>query len=226
MNICLIPARGGSKRIPYKNIKEFKGQPIINYAIQTAIKSELFDEIVVSTDDELIKKELDIFKSKVIIFDRSKETATDDAMLADVILEFMDKGYVYKQDILCCLLPCTPLLDQKHLQDAYRLYNNSVDSVVPVVQYSQPYQRALRCSGNNKVRMLNEDYYNIKSQDLLPVYYDPGAFWILNPTSFKEYKKLYMPMSVPFEMSELETQDIDTPEDWKMLELKYMRKYG
>lgn len=218
MNICLIPARGGSKRIPHKNIKEFFGEPIIAYAISTA--REVFDVVVVSTDDATIASIALNYRAD--IFMRSKETSTDEAMLADVILEYINK-VDFKSISLCCLLPCTPLLKAENLQEALQLYETGFpDSVVPVVQYPLPYQRALMID-SMKIKMINEGMYNVRSQDLPPIYYDPGQFWILNKYSFLDYKKLYMPNSIPYLMSEMNTQDVDTIEDWEMLELKYRR---
>lgn len=221
MNICLIPARGGSKRIPYKNIKKFFGLPIIHYPIITAINSKVFDKVIVSTDDEKIINETKHFD--IEIFNRSKETSTDEAMLADVICEYLDKSKEFI-DTICCLLPCTPLINRDDLKDAYGLYNNTIDSIVPVVEYSQPYQRALFINTDKKVEMINKDFYNVRSQDLLSVYYDPGQFWILNTGSFKKYRKLYMPKSIPFLMSEENVQDVDTIQDWKILERKFRDK--
>lgn len=218
MNTCLIPARGGSKRIILKNIALFQGVPIIQYPILNA--SLLFDKVVVSTDNKQIKQVVSQYG--VEIFNRSTETATDEAMLADVILEYLKKE---QPEILCCLLPCTPLLRYSRLKAALDIYKSvpNIDSLVPIVAYSQPYQRALVCE-YGKVKMVDENFYNVRSQDLDSIYYDPGQFWIINPKSFKKYKKLYMPNSVPFLMSEFETQDIDTVEDWVMLDMKYRRQ--
>jgi N-acylneuraminate cytidylyltransferase len=149
---------------------------------------------------------------------RSEENSNDGAMLADVLLEVLVEKPC---DIVCCLLPCSPLIDWSALWLANSMLKDH-NAVVPVVKYSQPYQRALRV-GENGVSMLDPSKYNVRSQDLDPVYYDPGCFWFLKVTAFLEYKMLYPPDSVPFIMSELNVQDVDTVEDWEMLEIKYVR---
>jgi pseudaminic acid cytidylyltransferase len=214
---CIIPARGGSKRIPYKNIREFCGVPIIAYPIRSALQSGLFDNVIVSTDDPKIAKVAQHWGSK--LHWRSEKNSDDHAMLADVLEEVISESPC---DIVCCLLPCTPLVRYETLRKAWSLLKTH-NAVVPVVQYSQPYRRALYIDDDN-VAMIDPSMYNVRSQDLAPVYYDPGCFWFLKVPAFMEHKMLYPPDSMPFVMDEAQTQDIDTEEDWEMLRLKFKRK--
>jgi pseudaminic acid cytidylyltransferase len=211
---CIIPARGGSKRIPYKNIREFCGVPIIAYPIRSALQSGLFDNVIVSTDDPKIAKVAQNWGAKPHW--RSEKNSDDHAMLADVLLEVLDHRPC---DKVCLLLPCTPLVNHNDLIAAYDLMDEH-NAVVPVVRYAQPYQRALYVDDGN-VAMIDPSMYNVRSQDLPPVYYDPGAFWFLDVPAFREYKVLYPPDSVPYELDEMRAQDIDTEEDLTMLELKW-----
>lgn len=211
---CVIPARGGSKRIPGKNIRMFMGRPILSYAVRSAVMSGLFDNVITSTDDIHIAKEAQLNGSK--LHWRSPKNSDDHAMLADVLEEVLSERPC---DVVCCLLPCTPLVKQSTLQKAYALLEDH-NAVVPVVQYSQPYQRALELL-DGKVVMRNPDFYNVRSQDLDPVYYDPGCFWFLRVPAFLGSEMLYPPDSVPFVMDEMQTQDVDTEDDWQLLELKW-----
>lgn len=144
-NIAIIPARGGSKRIPHKNIKEFFGKPIIGYSIEAVIKSNLFDEVMVSTDDIEIAKVAKKFGAKVP-FMRSKQNADDYAGIADVVIEVIEeyKKQNIKFDNICCILATAPFLNHADLINSYHKLNNSgFDSVFPVVRYSFPIQRAM-----------------------------------------------------------------------------------
>jgi pseudaminic acid cytidylyltransferase len=197
----------------------FAGRPIISYPIRAAVTSGLFDHVIVSTDDLEIAKESQLNGAK--LHWRSEKNSDDHAMLADVLEEVLKERPC---DIVCLLLPCTPLVRQSTLRKAWGLLKTH-DAVVPVVKYSQPYRRALYID-EKQVFMLDPDMYNVRSQDLDPIYYDPGCFWFLKTKAFLEHKMLYLPDSVPFEMSEMETQDIDTEEDWEMLTLKWKRANG
>lgn len=217
-NLCIIPARGGSKRIPRKNIKNFLGKPIIAYSIEAAIKSNLFDEIMVSTDDPEIAEIAKQYGAKVP-FLRSGENANDFATLADVIDE-VKKHYLKlekKFDNICCILPTAPLITVENLKTGYELLiSKKADSVRPVVRFSYPIQRAVKLDDNEKVSMFYPEYQNTRSQDLEPAYHDAGQFyWLRFNAGLRGDNKF------GFEISESLVQDIDTEEDWKMAELKY-----
>ncbi|MGE8377171.1 MAG: pseudaminic acid cytidylyltransferase [Sphingobacterium sp.] len=216
-SLCIIPARGGSKRIPRKNIKNFLGKPIIAYSIEAAIDSGLFSEIMVSTDDEEIAEVARQFGASVP-FIRSLSTSDDNAVLADVVDE-VAKAYNKlgsKFDHICCLLPTAPFVTVSMLDEALLLMKNSgFDSVRPVVKFSYPIQRALRLM-NNCVEMANEEFLYTRSQDLEPMYHDAGMFyWMKSDTLLKGEKK------GGIIISEISAQDIDTLEDWEMAEIKY-----
>ena len=216
-NIAIIPARGGSKRIPKKNIKEFCGKPIIAYSIEAAIQSNLFDEIMVSTDDEKIAEVAREYGAK-IPFKRSKETSNDFAILNDVINEVLE---CYKKeekhfDYGCCILPTAPFITTEKLKQAFEmLLNNGFDSVRPIVKYSYPIQRAFKLLPDKSVQMFNPEYLKTRSQDLEPAYHDAGQFYW-----FDANKLLSGSNRGAIIISETEAHDIDTIEDWKIAEIK------
>ncbi|MFD0863147.1 pseudaminic acid cytidylyltransferase [Sungkyunkwania multivorans] len=220
--LAMIPARGGSKRILRKNIKDFLGKPIIAYSIEAALASNLFDEVMVSTDDPEI---VEISKSygAVVPFFRSETNADDHATLSDVIEEVLDaykkKGKEF--DSCCCILPTAPFVSKEKLLVSYdKLATQKLDAVFPVIEFSYPIQRSLKIEGSN-VSMVWEEYLNTRSQDLPSRYHDAGQFYWINNERFMKEKKLFMKNSGAIVISALEAQDIDTKEDWKLAELKY-----
>lgn len=220
--IAIITARGGSKRIPKKNIKDFLGKPIISYSIETALKSKLFDEVMVSTDDEEISK-IAIQYGATVPFLRSKKNSDDFTGTAQVLIEVLEKyiemGESY--DHVCCIYPTAPFISSERLEKAYELMlNKNYKSVFPIVCYSSPIQRALRVS-NSKVSMFQSDYINKRSQDLEKAYYDAGQFYWFQTKFFLKDKTLHTDMTGGIILSDFEAHDIDTPEDWEMAELKY-----
>jgi len=221
-NLAIIPARGGSKRIPRKNIKPFLGKPIIAYSIEAALKSNLFDEIMVSTDDEEIAKTAINYGAEVP-FLRSNENANDFAVLADVIEEVVlnynkqSKSF----DTICCILPTAPFVTSNIIKEAYnKLSDNNFDSVFPVLEFSFPIQRSLKIE-DEKVNMVWSENLNARSQDLEPRYHDSGQFYWLKASSFNKDRKLFTNNSGAIVISELQAQDIDTETDWKLAEIKY-----
>ena len=224
-NICIIPARGGSKRIPRKNIKEFLGKPIITYSIQAALDCGLFDEVMVSTDDTEIA---DIAKKygASIPFMRSAKNSDDFATTFDVIKEVINyyKDQSIKFDNLCCLYSCAPIVKPKLLLRAYnQLIEKSFDTVFPIIAYSFPIQRALRVN-EGKVSMILKDNLNIRSQDLEKSFHDAGQFYWSNTNQLLISEKLITSNSGGIEISELDAQDIDNDMDWDLAELKYQLK--
>ncbi|GAA4941911.1 pseudaminic acid cytidylyltransferase [Algibacter agarivorans] len=221
-NLAIIPARGGSKRIPRKNIKLFLGKPIIAYSIEAALKSNLFDEVMVSTDDEEIAKIAFEYGAKVP-FLRSNDNANDFAVLADVVEEVVAN---YKKqnntfNNICCILPTAPFVTSNKITEAYKkLIEGNLDSVFPVLEFSFPIQRSLKIE-NNKVTMVWSEHLNSRSQDLEPRYHDSGQFYWLKSNSFNKDKKLFTSNSGALIISELHAQDIDTETDWKLAEIKY-----
>lgn len=219
-NIAIIPARGGSKRIPKKNIKDFMGKPMIAYAIEAAQNSKLFDEIMVSTDCESIAHVAKEYGAK-IPFMRSDKNASDYASTAEVLFEVLDK---YKDmDIefenLCCIYPCVPFLTGTILQEAYTQFEG-FESLIPVCKYPVPIEWALNIK-KGYLQANNQEALNIRSQDLTDKYYDVGMFYFSTVKSFYRNKNLQNNMTKAFIMDELQVQDIDNESDWKMAELKY-----
>lgn len=224
-NICIIPARGGSKRIPRKNIKEFQGKPIIAYSIKAALDSGLFEEVMVSTDDQNIA-DIAIEYGAKVPFLRSKKNSDDFATTFDVIKEVTE---VYKSqgkrfENICCIYSCAPFVTSKILLKAYnQLIEKKWDTVFPIIAYSFPIQRALRVN-QGKVSMILKDNLNIRSQDLEKSFHDAGQFYWCNTKRLLNSKKLITPNSGGIEISELDAQDIDTEIDWSLAELKYQLK--
>lgn len=221
-NLAIIPARGGSKRIPKKNIKPFLGKPIIAYSIEAALKSEIFDEVMVSTDDTEIAKIALQYGAKVP-FLRSNKNANDYAVLVDVVdevvLNYSQNNQTF--DNICCLLPTAPFITSNKLKKAYSVFKDkNYDSLFPILEYSFPIQRSLKIE-DNKVKMVWEEHLNTRSQDLEPRYHDAGQFYWLKTTTFIRYKRLFTENSGAIIISELHAQDIDTETDWKLAEIKY-----
>lgn len=219
---AIITARGGSKRIPHKNIKEFCGRPILAYSIEAALKCGVFDTVMVSTEDEGIAETARRFGADVPFF-RSSEAAGDFASTAQVVLEVLEeyekRGSAF--DLVCCIYPTAPFLTPKRLEEAMTLLENSgADCVQPVVRFSFPPQRCL-VEEDGLLRFKWPEYRNARSQDLEPYYHDAGQFYCLRTESFGRQQALVMEKTLPFILSELEVQDIDTEEDWKLAEVKY-----
>jgi len=220
--IAIIPARGGSKRIPRKNIKDFCGKPIITYSIEAAISSGVFDEVMVSTDDQEIA-DISIKCGAKVPFFRSRENSTDMAMTVPVLIEALDEYKKLEQNFeyCCCIYPCAPFVDPKRIKDGMNLLiSKNADSVLPIVKFSYPPLRGLVIRNNN-LQMMFPKNYNIRSQDLESMYHDAGQFYCLNTESLRKDQKLFCGNSLPIILPEIEVQDIDTIEDWEIAELKY-----
>lgn len=221
-SIAIITARGGSKRIPKKNIKEFCGKPIIAYSIEAALNSNAFDEVMVSTDSEEIAAVARQYGASVP-FMRSDATSNDFATTADVLTEVINE---YKKlgkefDSLCCLYPTAPFVTAKKLKEAMESFSNSdCDSLVSVVQFSFPPQRAFVIN-DGTLRYQYPENAMKRSQDLEPIYHDCGQFYICNVDMFMEKKTLVSEKTVPFIIPDEEVQDIDNMSDWLIAEAKY-----
>ena len=217
--IAIITARGGSKRIPRKNIKDFLGKPIVAYSIMAAKNSGIFDEVMVSTDDMEIAEIAKSFGANVP-FMRSHKTSNDYATTADVLSEVL-KCYAsnYLQyESMCCIYPTAPFITAEKLKTAYNILKDSgADSVMPVVQYSFPPQRAMVMK-NGLLQYQYPQYRNSRSQDLEPIYHDAGQFYF-----YKVHDDLSFASNnfAPLIVSETEVQDIDNESDWMIAEKKY-----
>ena len=226
--IAIITARGGSKRIPHKNIRPFCGRPILAYSIEAALGSGLFEEVMVSTDDDKIAGAAEAAGARVP-FLRSSETAGDFATTADVLLEVLKEYEKLGQhfDVLCCLYPTAPFVTPKKLQQALALLmERDADSVVPVVRYSFPPQRAFVIRDGLTV-MKYPEHARSRSQDLEPYFHDCGQFYMLRTERFLQSGQIFTEHTVSLEMPETQVQDIDNETDWELAELKYqMMKRG
>lgn len=222
-NIAIIPARGGSKRIPRKNIRDFLGKPILAYSIETAIKTGIFDEIMVSTDDDEI---VSIAKNlgASVPFLRKEDTSNDFAPLVDVLLEVIreyDKlGESFEN--VCCILPTAPLVTVGNVVEAYNvLVDSKYDSVCPVVPFSYPILRSLSLDNSGKLKMNWPEYRHSRSQDLPMSYHDTGTFYWIKCKALIEDKKIFAENGTAIILDELQVQDIDTETDWALAEMKY-----
>ena len=218
-NLCIIPARGGSKRIPRKNIKPFLGKPIIAYSIESALKSELFEDVMVSTDDEEIAEVAKQYGAKVP-FMRSAETANDFASTADVLKEVIAKYQQQGQefDNFCCFYATAPLVQSKDIVSAFeRLQSSDFTCVYPVVQFSYPIWRCLDISDNGTMTRHWPEFENSRSQDLPKEYHDSGTFYWYKTKEWLSGKNKIGGIIV----DEVAVQDIDNETDWKLAEMKY-----
>jgi pseudaminic acid cytidylyltransferase len=217
-----VPARGGSKRIPHKNIRSFCGRPIIAYSIEVAIACELFDEIMVSTDDEEIAILVKNLGAKVP-FMRSPSSSNDYATLTDVLLEVLGKYSTSgtEFDIVCCILATAPFVSAKDLISGYNeLIAGDYDAVVPLVQYEYPVQRALWWR-EGTVQFADTRFRYSRSQDLEIAYHDAGLFYWIRTSRFLRQRTVFMAVTGGLSVDPRYAQDLDRPEDWEMAEMKY-----
>lgn len=223
-SIAIITARGGSKRIPGKNIKEFLGKPILYYSIKAALQSGVFDEIMVSTDDAQIARIAKEAGANVPFF-RSVETANDYATTSDVLKEvlntYKEKGQEFES--ACCIYPTAPFVTGDKLRVAMeKLTTEKADCVMPVVRFSFPPQRSLVIRDGG-LRYRWPENKSVRTQDLEPFYHDCGQFYCFAVESFYRTGQVISGRVLPIEVPETEVQDIDEPSDWEMAEIKYRR---
>lgn len=221
-SIAIITARGGSKRIPRKNIKPFLGKPIMTYSIEAALSSGLFDSVMVSTDDEEIAQIAKEYGAQVPFY-RSERTSNDYAATADVVSEVLDEyakcGIYY--ETACVIYPTAPFLTVDALKEAMGiLLGGDADGVMPVVKFSFPPQRSV-VMRNGFLVPSDPESMKMRSQDLEPQYHDCGQFYCIRVASFLKQRTMVMTHTMPYLQDELTVQDIDTEEDWKIAELKY-----
>lgn len=221
-SIAIITARGGSKRIPGKNRKDFLGKPIMCYSIEAALSSGLFEEVMVSTDDEEIAG-IARGAGANVPFMRSADTADDfattDDVLLEVLAEYEKRGQTF--EYMACIYPTAPFVTAEKLQNAFRiLKENNASGVMPVVQFSFPPQRGMAVRDGRLAYCYPENAMK-RSQDLETIYHDCGQFYFYKTEEYRacrgDLKDGYVPIVVP----ETEVQDIDNLTDWKLAEIKY-----
>lgn len=223
--ICIIPARGGSKRIPRKNIRDFHGKPVIAYAIKAAIDSGLFTEVMVSTDDAEIA-EISVSAGAKVPFLRSREASDDMASTVAVLLEVLHK---YEElgksfDDVCCLYPVTPLTTHVHLQKGWQRLHDGFDSVMPILPYSFPIWRSVQPKGE-RLSWIWPEYAAKRSQDLPEAFHDAGQWYWVKTNKLLENRQLLTDNSGFIVLQETEAQDVDNESDWALMELKYELQY-
>lgn len=225
--LAIITARGGSKRIPRKNIKPFLGKPILAYSVEAAIHSGIFDKVMVSTEDEEIARIARAYGAEVPFF-RSEKTADDYALTADVVGEVLEeyerRGMHYEH--VCVLYPTAPFVTVEAIREAMDLLDSShADCVLPVVKFSFPPQRCVVIRDGKLVPKWPE-CMPMRSQDLEPYYHDCGQFYCIRTESFLKQRTIVMEHTAPYIQDEMNVQDIDTEEDWRIAEMKYRLLYG
>ena len=222
--IAIITARGGSKRIPKKNIKDFLGKPIMAYSIEAALRSDIFDEVMVSTDSVEIAEIAKKYGASVP-FMRSEATSNDFADTSDVLLEvlsrYKDLGKDYKE--FCCIYPTAPFITPEKLAESYKLLEDeNVFNVVPMVVFSFPPQRGLVVR-DGLTQPIDPVGVEKRSQDLEEVLHDSGQFYWCKTEEFCKNGNLLYNNTKPYIVSELEVQDIDNQSDWDLAEIKYKK---
>lgn len=221
MKIAVITARGGSKRIPRKNIKEFCRKPILAYSVEAALDSGVFDEVMVSTEDDEIAKMAQEYGA-VFPFRRSDEMAGDHAMTIDVMTEVVDNYMKMGKipDVVCCIYPTAPFVTSEKLKKADEMFNGEVEAVIPVVKFSFPPQRCFVIDDRFLKYKWPENEL-VRSQDLEPFYHDAGQFVFIKASAMIEQHTMIPKKTIPYIMDEMEVQDIDNIDDWKIAEIKY-----
>lgn len=220
--IAIITARGGSRRIPGKNIREFCGRPILAYSIEAALKSGMFDTVMVSTDDEKIAETAKSYGAQVPFFRSAKTSddyATTNDVLHEVLEEYEKRGEHF--ELGCCIYPTAPFVTAGKLKEAVNmLLESDADTLIPVVGFSYPPQRAMIVKDGRLVFNAPE-YMDSRSQDLEPHYHDAGQFYVFRTEAYAKNGRLMLGNILPLVVSELEVQDIDNETDWQIAEIKY-----
>ena len=223
--VAIIPARGGSKRIPRKNIRQFRGKPIIAWSIEAALSSGLFDEVMVSTDDAEIATVVQDHGATVPFF-RSAKASDDFATTSDVLLEVLASYSKIdrKFDVACCIYPTAPFVTAPALVDGLRqLEAGNFDVVMPVARFDSPIWRSLKKSEDGQITLNFPENLNARSQDLAPAFYDAGQWYWFRTEAFVRDKVLMGSNTGAVELTSAEVQDIDTDQDWDLAELKHER---
>lgn len=220
--VAIIPARGGSKRIPKKNIKNFFGKPLIAYSIENALQSNLFDKVIVSTDDKKIAK-IAISYGAEVPFIRPLELSDDFTGTQDVInhtLDYLDQNE-QKYNYICTLYATAPLLQIEYLKEAYtKIVNSTAKYCFSATSMPFPIQRTFKLNKNGRCEMFTPEYYTTRSQDLDEAYQDAGQFYWEN-RGVKSNEIMFGKDSIPILLPRHLVQDIDTMEDWERVEIMY-----
>jgi pseudaminic acid cytidylyltransferase len=223
MRIAIIPARGGSKRIPRKNIKEFCGKPMIAWSIEAAKESNCFDRIICSTDDEEIANIVKEFGAEAP-FLRPAELSDDytgtGPVVAHAIKQLQNSDN--KIDFVCCIYATAPFIQAVDLNKSFeQLEKEDAYYCFSVTSYPFPIQRSIRITKENRSEMFHPEMFNMRSQDLKEAYHDAGQFYWGKTQAWLEMKQMFSVSSIPYVLSRYYVQDIDTEEDWYQAELMF-----
>jgi len=223
MKICVIPARGGSKRIPRKNIKDFNGKPAIAYPIQAALDSELFDTVLVSTDDEEIMQIAKQYGAQVP-FVRPEHLANDTAATAPVLIHAIEWFEAQGETVteMTCIYPANPFISSALLQEAYQNWNQEKFAYCfGVCEFESAPQRALFQESTGGVNAFQPEYTLTRTQDLVPAFYDAGMFYFCDAQVYKTGESMHGPKAQPYYLPRHIVHDIDTPADWDFAQKMY-----
>ena len=225
MNIAIIPARAGSKRITGKNIKSFCGKPIISYSIETAKKSKIFDKIIVSTDSKEIA-DISKYYGAEVPFLRPKSISDDFSTISDVMLhatKYLKNEYEETIQTVCCIFPTAPLLKVEDLLKGYNIFNEGRWTFVfAATNFSYPIQRSFKKNISGSITMFYPEYYNSRSQDLEKGYHDAGLFYFGSTKSWIKKSNIFSENCSIILIPKTRVQDIDEPEDWLIAEKKFI----
>ena len=226
--LCIIPARGGSKRIPRKNLRPFRGLPMLGWSIRAALESGCFARVMVSTEDDEIAQVAGELGAEVP-FRRSLETASDHATTADVLLETLDHlaadGQTFQA--VCCLYATAPFVTADKLrQGLSTLETNVFEVVLPVARFDYPIWRSLKMQADGRLLMNWPEYRDSRSQDLPPAYHDAGQWYWFRPAALYRDGSLLGASTGGVELPPDLVQDIDTEDDWRMAEWKHERMFA
>ena len=220
MNIAIIPARSGSKRIPGKNIKEFCGKPMIGWSILEAINSECFDRIIVSTDSHEIAEIANSFGAETP-FLRPKNISDDFTPIVEVMKHATSEllRLDYNLSNICCIFATAPFIKSHYLKSGLnQLINNDCDYVFPVTSFSYPIQTSFIVNADNTAQMLYPEFSLTRSQDLLEAWHDAGQFYWGKLESWIEEREILKSNIQILRLPRKLVQDIDTFEDWEYAE--------
>lgn len=223
--VAIFPARGGSKRIPRKNIRPFRGRPMLAWPLEAAIGSGAFDAVMVSTDDPEIAETARTLGAEVP-FLRSAATSNDHATTPEVLIEvlarYADAGKRF--ELACCIYPTAPFIKAADLVDGRkRLLDSTFDVVMPVTAFSYPIWRSLRLDETGRVALNFPENLHARSQDLPPAYHDAGQWYWFRTDALLRDGVLMGPNTGSVVLPATRVQDIDTEEDWALAELKHER---
>jgi len=218
---AIIPARGGSKRIPRKNIKDFHGRPLISYSIETALMSGIFKEVYVSTDDLEIAKTAELYGAK-IPFIRSEHLSTDSTMTVPVVADAVARLHIQDRDIVCCIYPTAPLMESSSLIKGLNTFKAelNISYVCAVTDYPYPVQRALFQNEKGLFNMGESQYLTTRSQDLPVAFHDAGQFYFAYAQTWLEKTPMLI-NTFGVKLPRWSVQDLDTYDDWERLEIIY-----